>query len=144
MFEGTKHDGQSPIVFTKGANLNEGCTQFWQLWDYLVPPSGKAQTAQGEMIRIAGKVYHELKDNGGMNWDNDFRKMLKSFVTYAQLGVPLTNDAKAAKKVTGILNQCGKNGYCNDYMCDLLCYLAVEWVSQNPNVIAPLEADYSR
>lgn len=144
MFEGIKHDGKSPIVFTEGANLNEALIQFWQLWDYLVPPSGKAQTAQGEMIRIAGKVYHELKDNGGMNWDNDFRKMLKSFVKYAQLGVPLTNDAKAAKKVTGILNRCGNNGFCNDHMCDLLCYLAVDWVSQNPNVIAPLEADYSR
>ena len=144
MFEGIKHDGKSPIVFTKEAGLNDGLIQFWQLWDYLVPPSGKARTAQGEMIRIAGRVYHELKDNGGMNWDNDFRKMLKCFVKYAQLGVPLTNDAKAAKKVTGILKQCGNNDYCNDYMCDLLCYLAVEWVSQNPNVIPPLEADYSR
>jgi len=96
------------------------------------------------MLRIAGKVWHEFKDNGGINWDNDFCKMLKFFVKYAQLGNSMKNNAKAAKKITGILAQCGNNGFCNDYMCDLLCYCAVEWVSQNPNVITPLEADYSR
>lgn len=144
MFEGKKHDGISPIVFTKKAGTNEVLVQFWQLWDYLVPLSGKAPTAQGEMIRIAGKVWHEFMENGGMNWDNDFRKMLKFFVKYAQLGTPMKNNAKAAKKITGILIQCGNNGFCNDYMCNLLCCCAVEWVSQNPNVIAPLEADYSR
>lgn len=34
------------------------------LWDYLVPPSGQAETAQGEIIRIAGRIQHEMLDNG--------------------------------------------------------------------------------
>ena len=33
-------------------------------WDYLVPPSGQAETAQGEIIRIAGRIQHEMLDNG--------------------------------------------------------------------------------
>ena len=89
-----------------GSNLysiTEMMVQFQQLWDYLVPASGKAQTAQGEMIRIAGKVRHEFMDNGGMNWANDFRKMLKAFVLYARLGEPLPNNAKAAKISPSIL-----------------------------------------
>ena len=42
-------------------------------WDYLVPPSGQAETAQGEIIRIAGRIQHEMLDNGCMNWDEDFK-----------------------------------------------------------------------
>jgi len=47
MFEGEKHDGVSPIIFKIGKNAIELRTQFHQLWDYLVPPSGRAETAQG-------------------------------------------------------------------------------------------------
>ena len=42
------HDGVSPIVVTE----TEEEAQFNQLWSYLVPPSGRAKTAQGEIIRI--------------------------------------------------------------------------------------------
>ena len=77
MFEGEKHDGVSPIVFEIGKNAIELKTQFLQLWDYLVPPSGQAETAQGEIIRIAGRIRHEMLDNGCMNWDDYFNKMLK-------------------------------------------------------------------
>ncbi|MDE6031034.1 MAG: hypothetical protein K2G32_05370, partial [Oscillospiraceae bacterium] len=72
------HDGVSPIIVTE----TEEKAQFRQLWDYLVPPSGRAATAQGEIIRIAGRVQHELMDNGGMNWEEDFSKMLRAFTKY--------------------------------------------------------------
>ena len=72
MFEGEKHDGVSPIIFKIGKNAIELRTQFHQLWDYLVPPSGRAETAQGEIIRIAGRVRHEMLDNGCINWDDAF------------------------------------------------------------------------
>ena len=63
-----------------------GDDAFQPLWDYLVPPSGKVQTAQGEIIRIAGRVRHEFLGNGGINWDKDFQKMLDAFLKYLQLG----------------------------------------------------------
>ena len=44
------HDGVSPIHVPEQA----GDEAFQSLWEYLVPPNGKAQTAQGELIRIAG------------------------------------------------------------------------------------------
>ena len=43
-----------------------------------MPASGRAQTVQGEMIRIIGKVSYEILVNGGLNWDDDYRKMLKA------------------------------------------------------------------
>lgn len=144
MKENEKHDGVSPIVFTKGKNSIETRAQFQQLWDYLVPVSGKAQTAQGEVIRIAGKISHEIMDNGRINWDEDFNKMMTAFLKYMLLGNPLRNNAKAAKRISGILLKCAKAGTCNEYMCMGLCECAVEWVQQNPDIMAPLEADYNR
>ena len=66
------HDGVSPIIVPDG----DEDKAFQALWDYLVPPRGKAQTAQGEIIRIAGRVQYEFLDNGCINWDEDFKKML--------------------------------------------------------------------
>lgn len=139
-----KHDGISPIVFTKGKNAIEMRAQFQWLWDYPVPVSGKAQTAQGEVIRIAGRISHEIMDNGSINWDEDFNKMMKAFLKYMLLGNPLPNNAKAPKKISSILIKCVKAGTCNEYMCEGLCQCAVDWVQRNPNIMAPLEADYSR
>ena len=44
------HDGVSPINVPVVEDENKA---FQMLWDYLVPPYGKARTAQGEVIRIA-------------------------------------------------------------------------------------------
>ena len=144
MFEGEKHDGVSPIIFEKGKNTYKLREQFQQLWDYLVPPSGRAETVQGEIIRIAGVVQHEMLDNGCMNWDEDFNKMLKTVVKYAELETEEKKLLKITKETTNILIKAGKNGVCRDNWCDMLCQLAVGWVSRNPNVMPPLEADYNR
>ena len=53
MFEGEKHDGVSPVNIPIEEDEDKA---FQTLWDYLVPLYGKAQTAQGEIIRIAGRV----------------------------------------------------------------------------------------
>jgi hypothetical protein len=73
--EAASHDGASPILVPEESKT-EACR--W-LWNDLVPPSGKAQTAKGEAIRIAGRVDRETTSNGGMNWDGDCRKMLRVF-----------------------------------------------------------------
>ena len=63
----TMHDGITQIS-VKGKRWQE---QYDELWNMLVPGNGKAKTIQGEMIRIAGKVTHEILDNGGISWDDD-------------------------------------------------------------------------
>lgn len=135
------HDGVSPIIVTE----TEVTAQFHQLWNYLVPPSGRARTAQGEIIRIAGRVQHEFLDNGGMNWDDDFRKMLHTFPQYLRLGNAFSeNDIKSAELLTNFLIIAGDEGRVDDFLCSALCACAVTWVQQNSEVIAPLEADYNR
>lgn len=91
------HDGVSPIYVSEQAEDEI----FQPLWEYLVPPNGKAQTAQGEIIRIAGRVQHEFLDNGCINWDDDFQKMLDAFLEYLQLGNRFNEeDFKVAEVIT--------------------------------------------
>ena len=98
------HDGISPIIVAEA----EEEAQFNQLWSYLVPPSGRAKTAQGEIIRIAGRVQHELWDNGGVNWDDDFRKMLRAFPKYVRLVNAFDeDDIKLADILTQIIIKAG-------------------------------------
>lgn len=46
-----------------------------RLWKELVPPTGQADTVQGELIRIAGKLTDQAFRNGNMNWDADHERM---------------------------------------------------------------------
>lgn len=59
------YDGKSKIT-VKSHTWQE---QHSELWNMLVPGKGAANTVQGELIRIIGRVLHEILDNGGMNWD---------------------------------------------------------------------------
>ena len=42
------------------------------IWKTRVPRSGQASTLQGEMLRQAEKLRNEARDNGNLNWDDDF------------------------------------------------------------------------
>lgn len=141
MAEKPIHDGISPIIVPEG----DEDKAFQTLWDYLVPASGKAQTAQGEIIRIAGRVQHEFLDNGCINWDEDFKKMLDAFLEYLQLGNGFDDeDLKVAKVLVQILKENGDKGFIEDRLIAVLCSCAMAWVKQNPKVIAPLSAEYIR
>jgi len=58
------HDGQAPISI----NSSSWQEQHEELWNYLVPSNGPAQTIQGELIRVSGRISNELNGNGGINW----------------------------------------------------------------------------
>ncbi len=131
------HDGASSIYVPEESKKKA----FPWLWNYLVPPRGKAQTAQGEAIRIAGRIDHEIIANGGMNWDGEFRKMLRVFPQYMRLGNPLCEeDVAEVKKITRLLWDSRDDGT----LTMQLCAYAAAWVLLNPEVLPPLEADYSR
>ena len=136
------HDGVSPINVPDEEDENR---LFQMLWEYLVPPCGKAQTAQGEIIRIAGRVQHEFLDNGCINWDEDFHRMLDAFLRYLRLGNGFSEeDLKIAEVLVGLLKENGDKGFIDDHLTTILCSCAMTWVKQNPKVIAPLKAEYVR
>lgn len=136
------HDGVSPI---KVPDVEDEHKLFQMLWEYLVPPCGKAQTAQGEIIRIAGRVQHEFLGNGCINWDEDFHRMLESFLKYLRLGNGFSEeDLKIAEVCVGLLKENGDKGFIDDQLVGVLCSCAMAWVKQNPKVIEPLKVEYVR
>lgn len=130
------HDGVSPII----VSANSWQDQHQELWNLLIPSQGCADTVQGEVIRITGKVSYEIMGNGGMNWDGEYRKMLESLNDYFSMGLPLN---LAGLQETKSLVEKLYNGY-GDKEPARLCELAVHWVLDNPNPITLEQPNYKR
>lgn len=127
-----KYDGSVPIS-VKGVTWTE---QYNELWDTLVPGSGKAKFVQGEVIRIVGRLRHEILDNGGMNWDADFRAMRNHLAV-------LMGDGKAADET--ILRKIKSvSPHVDESILDEITEAAVNWILANPDPIALGEVDYKR
>jgi Ankyrin repeats (3 copies) len=116
------HDGTSPII----AKATHWQDQHQELWELLVPSSGAADTVQGEVIRIPGKIRDELERNGGVNWDSDYKKMADAFLVHVASGVKLP-EHELAEARTIIAEVIGRRGD-----TERLCALAVNWVALNP------------
>ena len=133
-----RHDGVSPITVT---------TQGWkkqhhELWEFLVPSRGAANTVQGEVIRIAGRVADELYRNGGANWDANYRKMLNALLKHFASGASLP--ANELTEATGLASSIRAKGNDPDEVIDRLVELSVKWVLQNPDPAPLAKPDYNR
>ena len=109
--------------------------QYGELWDLLVPDSGQCRTLQGEVIRIAGRVGHEVYDNGGINWDRSFGKLLDQYLRVVASGVSLSPDSRSRAEAA-VASLKGRS--MSHQAVDDITELAVEWVRLNPVLV---EAD---
>lgn len=132
------HDGVSPITVT-AANWQE---QHQELWELLIPSQGPAQTVQGEVIRITGRVSIEIQGNGGANWNTDYRKMLDALLKHFASGTPLTEEELTEAK--DLASSIRARGDCDFEVTDRLCELAVKWTLKNPEPVRLPEPDYRR
>lgn len=125
---------QSGRIFVKSKAWHE---QFGELWNALVPASGKAQTVQGEVIRIVGKATHEILDNGGINWDDEYKKMLGELTDFLQTAHSSNekNIEEAVKIIKSITSSTDKKPLYR------LAEIIVEWVLANPDLIPLDEAN---
>lgn len=105
---------------------------FSRLWDQLVPDSGQCKTLQGEVIRIAGRVGYEVYDNGGINWDCSFGKLLDQYLSVVRSGLPMppSSVARAEAAVASL-----KGRSMSHQAVDDITELAVEWVRLNPVLV---------
>lgn len=113
--------------------------QHAELWNLLVPGSGHAETVQGEVIRISGKISYELLDNGGINWDADYAALAKAWYRYVCMGTPLPSDEqKEFRRLTKSI----KNA--DEKALNRLTELSVKWVTLNLDPIAVGKVNYRR
>jgi ankyrin repeat protein len=129
------HDGRTAIAVKSSAWQD----QHEELWNLLVPSSGPALTVQGEAIRISGRLSHEVLDNGGANWNDDFRTMARALLTYVQTGTPLAEPEIA--RVRAAIDEIADRG---DGETAPLAELAVAWVLRNPSPVPLGKVAYSR
>lgn len=129
----TAYDGSSPIV-VRGKTWQE---QFSELWNLLVPGSGPANTVQGEVIRVLGRITHELLDNGGGNWDREYQKMAAALPGYFR-----TAGGETAEKACDLAQKLSAGS--DKALLYALTELAVRWVLENDRPIALGAVEYQR
>lgn len=129
------HDGNA-LITVKTATWEK---QHNELWELLVPSSGSAQTLQGEVIRIAGRIVTELEGNGGINWDEDYKLMADSYLTLIQSGEKLTIEEidELTKVVSEVKRKIDRN-------VRKLAEFGVKWVLKNPKPIGLTVTNYDR
>lgn len=128
------HDGKSPII-AKSSSWEDAHQELWEL---LVPSSGAADTIQGEVIRVSGRIHIELFHDGGANWDAEYRKMAKSLL--ALLGSNSALPVEALEEVRHIASSAPSG----DVDTRALCRLAVDWVGLNPVPLPLPKPNYRR
>jgi hypothetical protein len=90
------------------------------------------------VIRISGRIAHELEDNGGANWDAGHKRMADAFLEHVQGGKPLAPPdlAEAAAIVAAVKRKTGDTAR--------MAELAVKWVMQNPDSVKLTRPSYRR
>jgi ankyrin repeat protein len=128
------HDGTSPIMAT-GKTWQE---QFESLWQAFVPSSGAAETIQGEVVRLAGKLSHQLVQECGEDWDKDFRAMLLAWLKHLSSNNALSDaELTEAKAIVAL----GRNA---DEQAAIMPKLSLAWVKLNPIPIKLPKPSYCR
>lgn len=130
------HDGKSPITVIS----TDWRDQHAELWDMLVPGSGKCKTVQGEVVRIGGKINNEIFHQSGAHWDAEFRKMLNALKKYYEMGtIPNEEEHKEALELIKRING-DSDG--DDVL--RLCEINIHWVLANPEPIELGDVNYKR
>lgn len=129
-----EHD-MNTLIKVKSKNWKN---QHDELWELLVPSSGCADTVQGEVIRISGRIHIELESNGGINWDNEYKKMADAFLVLISSGKKIS-DREFSETETNIKEIKKKNG---DSL--QLAKVAVKWVLLNPKPVKLPKQKYKR
>lgn len=129
-----RHDGISPITIT-ATTFDK---QWEELWNLLVPSEGHAMTVQGEVVRIIGKVRHEIMDNGAINWCRDYKELPRTLPEYFAKGNPLS--AEEYKEVVQLSKKISANSDGDIFIA--LAKLAIRWIKNNTTPIPLKEVSY--
>ena len=113
-------------------------TEQTRLWESLVPSEGQADTLQGELIRVAGKLTDQAFRNGNMNWDAEHEKLWR-FVG-RHLDDSKTFSEEDRKLIREKIDEIIRDNETPDLSGDGCCYYiiserVVDWCMANPTPI---------
>lgn len=98
-----------------------------RIWGEFVPPSGQAETMQGELLRAVEKLRDEAIRNGNGNWDRGFEILLAYLERH--LPDPAVFEAEAIGAIRAILLRLRdqENPLLEDEPYDYLADRVVDW-----------------
>lgn len=115
-----------------------------KIWKELVPPSGQADTVQGELLRAIEKLRDEAQRNGNINYGKD-HKMLAQFVMnkLTESGIFNNDEIKMIKTETRKLMKASSpytDDDAYDYLTDQVCRFYLKFDQpikheQNPEIL---------
>ena len=114
-----------------------------RLWDSLVPKDGQAETLQGELIRIAGKLTDQAFRNGNMNWDADHERMWRFVGSHLDDAGPFPDKERALirQKIEEIIRDHESPDVSGDGCCYyVISEKVVDWCMAHPSPI-PFQPD---
>ncbi len=119
--------------------------EYCQLWKKLVPKSGRAETLQGELVRIIGRLASEYYRNGNMNWENGYDAMLSFLSNTLQTSGNFDEDLAGTIELdVAEIRQNAESGACpyteDEDEYDRLTDRVVEWCRYNSELIPFTEA----
>ncbi len=127
------YDGKTPIE----VHSKTWQKQYDELWKLLVPGNGHASTIQGEVIRIIGKITYELIDQGGINWDTEYRNMVQALPAYFQ-----TFDGQTSNKACLLSTRITAKS--DEHLLYELAETAVQWVLEHNHPVKLETVNYKR
>lgn len=109
-----------------------------RLWQELVPSRGQADTLQGELVRIVGKLTDEAYRNGNGNWDEDSERMWR--LVARQLDDPDTFSAEECHLIRQKVEEIIRDRDCPDLSADgspyyLVTEKVIDWCMAHPELI---------
>ena len=134
-------------LFRKSKSYNWK-SEHQKLWEAHVPDSGSADTIQGELVRIVGKLVDQAYRNGNCNWDSDHVTMWRFIAT------KITNDKTFSNKEKNLIHntveEIIRDEACPDLSGDGSTYYTVnekviDWCIAHPEPISfEPDGSYSR
>lgn len=109
-----------------------------RLWKELVPAQGQADTLQGELIRIAGKLTDEAYRNGNENWDSEHERMWRFIAD--KIAADRVFSAKEQALIRAKIEEIIRDKECPDLSGDgspyyIITEKVVDWCMAHPEPI---------
>lgn len=103
--------------------------QYGELWDRLVPDSGRCETLQGEVIRIVGEISDILCGEGREKQGSSLRVLLNQYIRLISFNSSSSSLYLSRAKAVVVSLQCHNAGMKS---VNEITEIAVEWVRLNP------------
>lgn len=115
---------------------------FRDIWSQSVPYAGPSDDLRVEAIRTVGRIGNEILNNGAINWDIDFERMLTATLVYFSVGTPLPPDS--SPYAPNPMAEALEGGRFSPEEIDHLTRHAVEWHQMNAVAIDVPSLPYAR